>query len=242
MAINRRKFLRASGGAAALAASGTLGGALAAAPDAAKERPVNLAALPKELPLVPVRDKVYFPRMTSLLFVGRDRTVAAVDAAEGRGGYLFITAQKETTVDAPRPDDLYPVGVIARVQESTRLPDGTLRVTLEGLARARVQRFLDTEAYLEVRVEPIAETPATAEADRALAAELWSQRQKRLEGIVPREDLGKLAGIDDPGRLADAIAPYLEITVAEQQAILETAAPGERLKRVTGYFAGAPAK
>lgn len=243
MAINRRKFLRASGGAAALAASSALGGTLAAAPDAAKpERAVDLAALPKELPVIPVRDKVYFPRMTFPLFAGRDRTLAAIDAGEGRGGHLFLTAQKEFTVDTPGPDDLYATGTIVRIIETERLADGTLRVTLEGIARARVREFLGTEAFLEARVQPIPEIAATADADRALARSKWAEHEKALAKEIPMADMPKLAAIEDPGRMADVITPYLKIMVAEQQAILETASPQARLERVVAYLAAGPSK
>ena len=115
MAINRRKFLRASGGAAALAASGSMGAALAA-PDAVKPdgkpRAVNLAALPKELPLIPVRDKVYFPGMTFPLFAGRDRTVAAIHEAPGHGGYLFVTSIADGSALAVFADANCDIGMV----------------------------------------------------------------------------------------------------------------------------------
>jgi ATP-dependent Lon protease len=236
--ISRRALLKAAGAAAAGAA---VGGGFTSAAHAQVGQPVyrpEHAASGGTLPLVPIRDKVYFPGMIFPLFVGRDRSVAAVAEAQAQDGYLLLVAQKQMNVDAPGPEDLYEMGTVANVMQVLSLPDGTIRLMVEGVARARIQEYLHADPFYWVRAELLPEPKAgeiNAEAEIRDVAARFAQFVEARRNIPP-EALINVMQIDEPGRLADKITGYLPVPVSAQQEILATLEPRERLRRLGAFL------
>ncbi|PKN32031.1 MAG: endopeptidase La, partial [Deltaproteobacteria bacterium HGW-Deltaproteobacteria-20] len=112
----------------------------------------------KPVPLLPLRDIIVFPAMVSQLFVGRDRSIAALDDAMGREKEIFLAAQKSAKTNSPSPDEIFPVGTVSVIQQLLRLPDGTVKVLVEGKRRARIKRFTQSEPYFLVDLEDVTET------------------------------------------------------------------------------------
>jgi ATP-dependent Lon protease len=209
-----------------------------------KEEPEQTEAQPEEeripdvLPLLPVRDAVYFPHMIFPLVVGRDKSVRALDDAVAHGRYILLVAQKEMGIDEPGPEDIYSVGVAAEVMQMLKVPDGTVRVMLEGLARVRLMEFVQSEPLFRVRVEPIPEVQVQNVEMEALTRSVSSQFEQvvHLGRQIPAEALLNIISIDDPGRLADTVTPYLPIKVEQKQEILETFAPRKRLEKLSAIL------
>jgi ATP-dependent Lon protease len=191
--------------------------------------------IPKILPLLPVRDAVYFPHMIFPLVVGRDRSIRALDEAMDHGRYILLCAQKQVGIDEPAPDDVYRVGVAAEVMQILKVPDGTVRVMLEGLARVKITEYLATEPYMRVKVEhlPVAEEKSLE--TEALMRQVSSQFEQivNLGRTIPPEALFNVMNIDEPGKLADSITPYLTIKVEAKQEILETLSATDRLNKLS---------
>ena len=191
--------------------------------------------IPDVLPLLAVRDAVYFPRMIFPLVVGRDKSVRALEDAVAHGRYILLVAQKEMGVDEPGRDDVYSVGVAAEVMQMLKVPDGTVRVMLEGLARMRITGFEHDEPHYRVHVTEIPEVEARGVEMEALMRSVSSQFEQvvHLGRQIPAEALLNIISIDEPGRLADTITPYLPIKVEQKQDILETTSAGERLNKLS---------
>ncbi|MGE4296589.1 MAG: endopeptidase La [Desulfovibrionaceae bacterium] len=192
--------------------------------------------IPDELPVLPVRDVVVFNYMILPLFVGRDRSVAAVEQALKAKRYLLIVTQKDESVDDPRQDDLHEVGTVALIMRMLKLPDGRLKVLVQGASRARITSMHDGETYSTAKVEVLQEREVdelTLE-DEALIRTSREQSEKilQLKGIPSSDIMAVLNSVGDPGRLADLIASNLRLKVADAQRILECDAPLERLKKV----------
>lgn len=193
------------------------------------------APIPERLPVIPIRDAVFFPRSIAPLFVGRDKSVRALEEAEAAGRHLLLLAQKETALDDPRPEDIYTVGIAARLMDVLRLPDGTVRVLIEGKTRARVRTYLQTEPFHQADVELLPEVEAEAAGSEALIERLLASYQElaqqgRLAAFAPGADWAKHQG---PGQVADALTSYLPLPVETKQAILETADPRQRLEKLS---------
>lgn len=191
--------------------------------------------LPSVLPVLPVRDIVVFNYMILPLFISREKSVKAVEAALRRGRYLLVVAQREEGVEDPGPTDLYETGTVVQVMRMLRMPDSRIKVLIQGGGRARVVGYRQAEPYLEARVEQVTEALVGDGADvEALLRAVREQSEKvlSLRGVSSPDILGVLQGVDDPGRLADIIAANLRIKMADAQAILEAADPVERLRLV----------
>jgi len=195
--------------------------------------------LPDVLPLVPIRDNVYFPHMIFPLFVGRDRSVKAVEAAtESNHRFLLLAAQKQILAEDPEPGDIYSLGIVAEVMQVLKMPDGTVRVMLEGGQRVRLTQYLQTEPYMLVRIEQIADPAESVAAPvlevEALARTVTEQFEKLVsEGKnIPPEALANVMNIAEPARLADTIIPYLSLRVEQKQELLETLSVAERLQKL----------
>ena len=111
--------------------------------------------MPEEIPLLPIRDAVYFPHMVFPLFVGREKSVRALDEAMAQQRFILLVAQKQVTTDDPEPEDIYSVGLVAEVMQIMKVPDGTVRVVLEGIERVRVVSYKQTDPYFLAKVEPM---------------------------------------------------------------------------------------
>ena len=184
--------------------------------------------IPGQLPVVALRDLVFFPYMVLPLLIGRAQSVAALEDAEGGDGLLLLVAQKEAAVEDPHEEDLHGLGTVVRVVQSTRLPDGTVRVVMEGLGRARVQEFLPCEKELRARValveggereDPAKVTPALEALARGVRRlfEDYIEANERLPG----ELVGTLASVKDRVRLAHLISGHILLSSTEKQELLE---------------------
>lgn len=195
--------------------------------------------LPRVLPVLPVRDTVYFPHMLFPLFLGREKSIRALDHALEKNRYILLTAQKEVSVEDPSPDDIYTVGIIAEVMQVLRVPDGTVRVTLEGLERAKISQYVHTDPFFKARVKVLQSKPADGAGVEALMRSVVSlfdqvvQNQVASNGRpIPPELLMSVGSIDDPGKLADMIVPHLPLKTSVKQEMLETVNAEERLDKL----------
>ncbi|WP_461208496.1 endopeptidase La [Desulfocurvus sp. DL9XJH121] len=197
--------------------------------------------IPEVMPVLPVRDIVVFNYMILPLFVGRDKSVAAVDAALSGNRYILILTQKDEKVDEPEHDDLHQVGTVCMIMRMLKMPDGRLKILVQGLSRARVEEFTSDTPYHAARVEVIPErevTDLTSEQEAMVrAAKEQSEQIMNLRGISSPDILGVLSSVDEPGRLADLVASNLRMKVADAQAILGCTDPVERLDLVNAQLA-----
>lgn len=195
--------------------------------------------LPTVLPLIPLRDLIVFPNLVVPLFVGRERSIKALEEAMRRDHIVALVAQKEPEDQEPVPKDIYEVGTAATIMQELKLPDGTAKALVEGVVRLRVIKMLKTEPYFEAKVEIVEETSRRNIELEALMRNLTSQFEKcaRLGKPIPQEVLLAASNIDEPGRLADFVAFHLSLKSKEKQEILEAMDPRDRLQKV-GQFLG----
>ncbi len=186
------------------------------------------------LPLLPLRDVVVFPHMVIPLFVGRPKSIRALEAAMEAGKNIMLVAQKNAAKDEPAAEDIYEIGCVASILQMLKLPDGTVKVLVEGAQRARIEQIEDGATHFTANVMPIApETTPTAEVE-ALRRAIVSQFDQyvKLNKKIPAEILTSIAGIDEAGRLADTIAAHLPLKLEQKQRILEMPGLNERLEHL----------
>ncbi|AUL46869.1 endopeptidase La [Bordetella trematum] len=192
----------------------------------------TLPSDPIDLPLLPLRDVVVFPHMVIPLFVGRPRSIRALEVAMEAGKSIMLVAQKSAGKDDPTPEDVYEIGCVASILQMLKLPDGTVKVLVEGAQRARIDSVQDAESHFTCQVTPVApDTSAGPEAEalrRAIVAQF--EQYVKLNKKIPPEILTSLAGIDDAGRLADTIAAHLPLKLEQKQKMLEVVPTAERLE------------
>jgi ATP-dependent Lon protease len=197
--------------------------------------------LPTRLPVLPVRDVVLFNYTILPLFVGRDASVQAVEAALQKNRYLFILTQKDEQVDKPGPGDLHKVGTVVMIMRMLKLPDGRLKLLVQGVSRARALAIIENKPYLEAEILALPEQenlPASVEMEAMMrAAREQSEKILRLRGMASSDIVNVLGSIDHPGRLADLISSNLRLKISEAQALLECIDPVERLKIVNDHLA-----
>jgi ATP-dependent Lon protease len=192
----------------------------------------TLPSEPISLPLLPLRDVVVFPHMVIPLFVGRPRSIRALEAAMEAGKSIMLAAQKSAGKDEPTPDDVYEIGCVATILQMLKLPDGTVKVLVEGAQRARVTNIQDADTHFTSDLIPIAPDATTGAEIEALRRAIVSQFEQyvKLNKKIPPEILTSLAGIDDAGRLADTIAAHLPLKLEQKQKMLEIISTSERLE------------
>ncbi|MEJ5329025.1 MAG: endopeptidase La [Desulfobaccales bacterium] len=186
------------------------------------------------VPLLPLRDIVVFPHMVVPLFIGRERSIAALDHAMGQDKYVLLCTQKDARRDEPKESEIHRVGTLAAILQMLRLPDGTVKVLIEGKYRAYVRQYLPSPHFFQVEAEELHEVwepSPEAEALRRAVVESFETYCK-LNKKVPQEALQSVAGLEDPGRLADSVAGHLAVKTEEKQALLENLDPVKRLERV----------
>jgi ATP-dependent Lon protease len=194
----------------------------------------------KTLPVLPLRDIVVFPHMVVPLFVGREKSVRALDEIMKGEKQILLATQKNSVDDDPGPDAIYPVGVLANVLQLLKLPDGTVKVLVEGKSRARLVRFTDQTEYFEAEAEDIGDEstdPARAEALSRAVVEQFESYVK-LNKKVPPEALTSIPQITDASKLADSVAAHLSVKIADKQALLETIDVAGRLEGVYALMEG----
>ena len=186
------------------------------------------------LPLLPLRDVVVFPHMVIPLFVGRPKSIKALEAAMEEGKNVVLVAQKSAAKDEPAPEDLYDVGTVSTILQMLKLPDGTVKVLVEGVSRARILRVLTEKPNFEAEIEPIASEEADTTEVEAMRRTLLTQFDQyvKLNKKIPPEVLTSLSGIDGAGRLSDTIAAHLPLKLEQKQQILETFEVGRRLEQL----------
>ncbi len=187
------------------------------------------------LPVLPVRDVVVFNYMILPLFIGREKSVRAVEAALKKGRHLLVCTQKEESTEDPGPNDLYTAGTVVQVMRMLKMPDGRIKILVQGASRARVEGYHRVEPYLEARITVLQEeTPPRDAKIEALLRSAREQSEKvlQLRGVASPDILAVLQGVDEPGRLADLIAANLRMKTADAQRILEAVNPVERLMLV----------
>ena len=195
------------------------------------------ASFPAEsrvLPLLPLRDVVVFPHMVIPLFVGRPKSIKALEAAMEEGKNVVLVAQKSAAKDEPNPEDLYDVGTVSTILQMLKLPDGTVKVLVEGVQRARIERVLTEKANFEAEIELIATEEPDSNEVEAMRRTLLAQFDQyvKLNKKIPPEVLTSLSGIDGAGRLSDTIAAHLPLKLEQKQQILEMFHVGRRLEQL----------
>src|SRR5687768_14611564 len=186
------------------------------------------------LPLLPLRDVVVFPHMVIPLFVGRPKSIKALEAAMEAGRQIMLVAQKAAGKDEPKPDDMFEVGCVSSILQMLKLPDGTVKVLVEGIQRANTHSIKDNGEHFVADVTPVppeAETKPEIEALRRAVTQQFDQYVK-LNKKIPPEILTSIAGIDDPGRLADTIAAHLPLKLEAKQAVLDLFVVPKRLEKL----------
>ena len=181
------------------------------------------STLPTQLPLLPLRDVVVFPHMVIPLFVGRPKSIKALEAAMESGKSIVLVAQKSAAKDDPAPEDLYEIGSIANILQMLKLPDGTVKVLVEGSQRARITEIVDLKTHFAVGITPLPADNATDHETEAMRRTMIQQFDQyvKLNKKIPPEILTSLAGIDEAGRLGDTIAAHLPLKLEQKQEVLE---------------------
>ena len=192
------------------------------------------------LPILPLRDIVVFPHRIVPLFVGREKSVAALEAAMAADKELFLVAQLDPGEDDPDRDALYDLGVIATAMQLLKLPDGTVRVLVEGVKRARLVNMLPRDGFVAAEIEEVNEEEAAGPESQALMRSVVEQFENyaKLNKRLPAETGIQLSEIDDPSVLADAVASNLSIKVADKQALLGELNPSRRMEMVFAFMEG----
>ena len=193
-----------------------------------------------EMPLLPLRDVVVFPHMVIPLFVGRPKSIKALETAMEAGKSIVLVAQKSAAKDEPSPEDLYDVGSIANILQMLKLPDGTVKVLVEGSQRARIHSIEDVKTHFTVRATPIEVEPDTDSETEAMRRTMIQQFDQyvKLNKKIPPEILTSLAGIDEAGRLADTIAAHLPLKLEQKQEVLEMTGVKQRLEHLLKVVEG----
>jgi ATP-dependent Lon protease len=187
-----------------------------------------------ELPLLPLRDVVVFPHMVIPLFVGRPKSIKALETAMEAGKNIVLVAQKSAAKDEPSPEDLYGIGTLANILQMLKLPDGTVKVLVEGSQRAHIDQVIDLKTHFAVEATPVAADNEITHEVEAMRRTLVSQFDQyvKLNKKIPPEILTSLSGIDEPGRLADTIAAHLPLKLEQKQEVLEMFEAKKRLEHL----------
>jgi len=184
----------------------------------------------KTIPLLPLRDVVIFPYMVAPLFVGREKSIRALEEAMKKEKEIFMVAQKDAKTNDPKENDIYQIGTLGTIVQMLRLPDGTVKVLVEGKGRSKVVRHLPNNSFFLVEVEDVSEDEKVVVETEALMRTLVTSFENyvKLNKKIPSEVLVTVSSIDEPGRLADTISSHLGFKLEDKQEILETLNPAKR--------------
>ncbi|HET7491262.1 MAG TPA: LON peptidase substrate-binding domain-containing protein, partial [Bradyrhizobium sp.] len=204
------------------------------------------AAKPKTLltgesrayPVLPLRDIVVFPHMIVPLFVGREKSIKALEEVMRSDTFILLATQKNASDDDPATDAIYNVGTLASVLQLLKLPDGTVKVLVEGAARAQVKKYTDREDYFEAEAEVVADSSGDQVEAEALARSVINEFEGyvKLNKKVSPEVIGVVQQIEDYAKLADTVASHLAVKIPDKQTILETPIVTQRLEKVLGLM------
>ena len=190
------------------------------------------------LALLPLRDVVVFPHMVIPLFVGRPKSIKALEIAMETGKNILLVAQKSAAKDDPSPEDMYKVGSVANILQMLKLPDGTVKVLVEGSQRSNIRQIIDAKTHYMVQAEPVPPVHLESHEVEAMRRATLGQFDQyvKLNKKIPPEILTSLTGIDDPGRLADTIAAHLPLKLEQKQEVLEMFDVKQRLEHLLGLL------
>ncbi|MBB3046525.1 ATP-dependent Lon protease [Litorivivens lipolytica] len=188
----------------------------------------------KDFPLLPLRDVVVYPHMVIPLFVGRDKSIRALETAMASNKEIMLVAQRDPNVDEPGTDDLYDVGTVSNILQLLRLPDGTVKVLVEGAYRAEIHQVEDNGEFFQAQVSGLdAEEVDSSEAESLIRSAITQfEKYVNVSKKIPAEVLTSLSGIDEVGRLADSVAAHMSMELEQKQAILEMLSERERLEHL----------
>jgi ATP-dependent Lon protease len=189
-------------------------------------------------PVLPLRDIVVFPHMIVPLFVGREKSIRALEEVMRDDKQILLVAQKNAGQDDPGTDDIYRVGTVSSVLQLLKLPDGTVKVLVEGNARAEINSFIDNPKFFQAHAEVLPESDSDPHELEALGRAVVTQFEQyvKLNKKVPPEVLVSLSQIDDPSKLADTVAAHLTLKISDKQELLETPSLADRLERLYGFM------
>jgi len=201
------------------------------------EQPQGERKMPSQIPLLPVRDVVVYPFMILPLFVGRDKSIRAVDEALARDRLILLAAQRDAEAEDPNAEDLFSVGTVAMIMRMLKMPDGRVKILVQGVSRARILGFTRRDPYFEARIAEVPE-PETAPQGLEVEALIRSVKEQIQKGVnlgkgVSPDVLVIINNLEHPGRLADLVASNLDLKVEQAQQVLEIFGPLERLKRLS---------
>src|SRR5438067_1856098 len=199
-----------------------------------KKDPAGKKASARTLPLLPLRDIIVFPHMVVPLFVGREKSISALDRAMAEEKEIVLAAQKKAKTNEPTPDDIFAVGTVGTIIQLLRLPDGTVKVLVEGKRRVRISRFVAHEEHFSVEVQDVVEPVERSVEIEALLRSVHTtfENYVKLNKRIPPEMLISVQTIEDPARLADTIVAALSLKLLDKQAILETESATKRLEKL----------
>src|ERR1700753_741984 len=205
---------------------------------AAKPKPLLTAGESRAYPVLPLRDIVVFPHMIVPLFVGREKSIKALEEVMRSDTFILLATQKNASDDAPATDAIYSVGTLASVLQLLKLPDGTVKVLVEGAARAQVQKYTDRDEYFEAEATVISDSSGEKVEAEALARSVVNEFEGyvKLNKKVSPETVGVVQQIEDYAKLADTVASNLAVKISDKQLILETPSVTERLEKVLGLM------
>ncbi|MBA4117704.1 MAG: endopeptidase La [Candidatus Puniceispirillum sp.] len=191
-------------------------------------------------PILPLRDIVVFPYMVVPLFVGRERSVRALESVMQEERDILLVTQKDASIEDPKARDLYTIGTLARIMQLLKLPDGTVKILVEGHARARILRFSEEREFFQGTIEVLDEIKGDATENEALmrTAVVLFEQYLKLNTKIPPDLMISISKIDQPEKLADTLASHLAIRVSEKQDILEVSNVNDRLERVCAHMEG----
>ena len=193
-----------------------------------------------EIPVLALRDVVVYPQMVIPLFVGREKSIRCLDLAMENDKQVFLVAQKDASVDDPQADDVYQTGTVATILQMLKLPDGTVKVLVEGGQRAQINTFVETQEYFSAEVEYLASDGSEEEDHEILIRSAMSQFEGyvKLNKKIPPEVLTSLSGIDDPQQLADTMAAHMPLKLVDKQKVLEIINVTKRLEHLMALMEG----
>ncbi len=205
------------------------------------EKDCNIEDIPRTLPMMPVRDVVVFTDMLLPLFVGREKSIKAVEESIETDRYIFLTAQKDSEIEKPKAEDVYDIGTVGRIQKMIKLPDGRIKALVQGIAKARVIEFIKKRSIFRVNIECLVDVDPDELniEDEALMRNVKESSEKllALKGELSGDVGDLLSHIESPGKLADLVASNLNLRVEDAQILLETTNACERLKKVNDLLA-----
>ena len=197
------------------------------------------SVIQETLPILPLRDIVVFPNMIVPLFVGRKKSINALEEAEKNNKDIFLIAQKDANVDDPGENDIYRVGTIANILQLLKLPDGTVKVLVEGIERSEISDFIDNDSFFEAYSLPILDKLVEKDKElSALSRTALNQFEQyiKLNRKIPPEVLVNINQINEPSKLADTLSAHLSLKISEKQDLLEIKSVKGRLEKIISHM------